>query len=54
MSDFFYKASGTLTPELDMKIVLKLETWLKKSFPKKILSRVNVFLLVFLIGINFF
>ncbi|XP_061056199.1 mitochondrial nicotinamide adenine dinucleotide transporter SLC25A51 isoform X2 [Eubalaena glacialis] len=31
-------ASGTLTPVLDMKIVLKLETWLKKSFPKKILS----------------
>ncbi|KAJ8794491.1 hypothetical protein J1605_018944 [Eschrichtius robustus] len=31
-------ASGTLTPELDMKIVLKLETWLKKSFLKKILS----------------
>lgn len=27
MTDFFYKASGTLTPELDMKIVLKLETW---------------------------
>lgn len=27
MTDFFYKANGTLTPELDVKIVPKLEAW---------------------------
>lgn len=35
MTDFFYKGNGTLTPELDVKIVPKLEAWLKKSFMKK-------------------
>ena len=27
MTDFFYKGNGTLTPELDVKIVPKLEAW---------------------------